>query len=262
MSPVLATVALYSLIIVLGALAGAVVVVLNDRPTHLVRFLAFAAGVMLGAAFFHMLPEAYSGGGWWAFALVPAGFAFLLVLERYLVAHAGEDLSHGDTVAGTGQVVHPGHVLGLTAFLGLSTHTLFDGIALGSAVEEGVGGMAMLAIVAHKVPSALSLASILKTEGRSRVSILSLSTLYGMMVPAGALLYFLFDAMLQFESLAAKALAFSAGTFLYIAVSDLLPHVHRHGKDQPGRNVLALFVGLLLMFLLARLMGHPGHPEH
>lgn len=165
-------------------------------------------------------------------------------------------------MAGTGHSVHPGHVLGLTAFLGLSTHTLFDGIALGSAVEEGVGGMALLAIVAHKVPSALSLASILKTEGRSKVSILSLSTLYGMMVPAGALLYFLFDAMLQFESLAAKALAFSAGTFLYIAVSDLLPHVHRHGKDQPGRNVLALFAGLLLMFLLARLMGHPEHPGH
>ena len=258
MSPVLASVALYSLIIVLGSLAGAVVVVWNERPTRLVRFLAFAAGVMLGAAFFHMLPEAYSGGGWWAFALVPAGFVFILVLERYLVAHAGEDLP-GDHMSSTGAPAQPGQVLGLTAFLGLSTHTLFDGIALGSAVEEGVGLMALLAIVSHKVPSALSLASILKSEGRSRASILSLSTLYGMMVPAGAALYFLFDAVLNFESLAAKALAFSAGTFLYIAVSDLLPHVHRHGKDHPGRNVVALFFGLLLMFLLAQWLGHPGH---
>lgn len=259
MSSVLAAVALYSFIIVLGSLLGAVVVVWNERPTQLVRFLAFAAGVMLGAAFFHMLPEAYSGGGWWAFALVPAGFVFILVLERYLVAHAGEDLP-GDHMSGTGAPAVPGQVLGFTAFLGLSTHTLFDGIALGSAVEEGVGLMALLAIVSHKVPSALSLASILKTEGRSRGSILLLSTLYGMMVPAGAALYFLFDAVLNFESLAAKALAFSAGTFLYIAVSDLLPHVHRHGKDHPGRNVLALFAGLLLMFVLAQWMGHPaGH---
>ncbi|MFP2909833.1 ZIP family metal transporter [Pyxidicoccus sp. 3LFB2] len=259
MSSVLATVALYSVIIVLGSLAGAVVVVWNQQPTQLVRFLAFAAGVMLGAAFFHMLPEAYSGGGWWAFALVPAGFVFILVLERYLVAHAGEDVP-GDHMSSTGEPAQPGQVLGLTAFIGLSTHTLFDGIALGSAVEEGVGLMALLAIVSHKVPSALSLASILKAEGRSRASVLLLSTLYGMMVPAGAALYFLFDAVLNFESLAAKALAFSAGTFLYIAVSDLLPHVHRHGKDHPGRNVLALFGGLLLMFLLAQWMGHPaGH---
>lgn len=256
---VLATVALYSLIVVVGALLGALVVLWNTRPTHLVRFLAFAAGVMLGAAFFHMLPEAYEGGGWWAFALVPGGFVFLLVLERYLVAHAGEDLP-GDHMSGSGRPpAQAGQVLGLTAFLGLSTHTLFDGIALGSAVEEGVGLMALLAIVAHKVPSALSLASILKTEGRSRSSILLLSVLYGLMVPAGALLYFAFDAVLRFESMAPKALAFSAGTFLYIAVSDLLPHVHRHGKDQPGRNVLALFVGLALMFALARLMGHPAH---
>ncbi|NTX00688.1 ZIP family metal transporter [Myxococcus sp. CA051A] len=256
---VLATVALYSLIVVIGALLGAMVVLWNQRPTQLVRFLAFAAGVMLGAAFFHMLPEAYEGGGWWAFALVPAGFVFLLVLERYLVAHAGEDLP-GDHMSGSGRSpAQAGQVLGLTAFLGLSTHTLFDGIALGSAVEEGVGLMALLAIVAHKVPSALSLASILKTEGRSRSSILLLSVLYGLMVPAGALLYFAFDAVLRFESMAPKALAFSAGTFLYIAVSDLLPHVHRHGKDQPGRNVLALFVGLALMFGLARLMGHPAH---
>ncbi|MCP3162694.1 ZIP family metal transporter [Myxococcus qinghaiensis] len=256
---VLATVALYSLIVVVGALLGAMVVLWNQRPTQLVRFLAFAAGVMLGAAFFHMLPEAYEGGGWWAFALVPGGFVFLLVLERYLVAHAGEDLP-GDHMSGSGRPpAQAGQVLGLTAFLGLSTHTLFDGIALGSAVEEGVGLMALIAIVAHKVPSALSLASILKTEGRSRSSILLLSVLYGLMVPAGALLYFAFDAVLRFESLAPKALAFSAGTFLYIAVSDLLPHVHRHGKDQPGRNVLALFVGLALMFGLARLMGHPAH---
>ncbi|MCE9667482.1 ZIP family metal transporter [Myxococcus stipitatus] len=259
---VLATTALYSLIIVIGALLGAVAVVWNERATHMVRFLAFAAGVMLGAAFFHMLPEAYAGGGWWAFALMPAGFVFLLVLERYLVAHAGEDLP-GDHMSGHGRSAQQaGQVLGLTAFLGLSTHTLFDGIALGSAVEEGVGLMALLAIVAHKVPSALSLASILKSEGRSRGGILLLSALYGAMVPAGALLYFVFDAMLHFESLAPKALSFSAGTFLYIAVSDLLPHVHRHGKDQPGRNVLALFVGLALMFLLARWVGHPGHPGH
>jgi zinc and cadmium transporter len=255
MSPVLAAVALYSLIVVLGALAGAVVVVWNERPTRLVRFLAFAAGVMLGAAFFHMLPEAYSGGGWWAFALVPAGFVFILVLERYLAAHAGEDLP-GDHMSGHGRPKQPGQVLGATAFLGLSTHTLFDGIALGSAVAEGVGLMALLAIISHKVPSALSLASILKSEGRSRAAILSMATLYGLMVPAGAALYFAFDAALHLESLAPKALSFSAGTFLYIAVSDLLPHVHRHGRDQPGRNVLALLIGLGLMFALARWMGH------
>jgi zinc and cadmium transporter len=242
----------YSLIILLGALAGAMAVVLTRTPTRLVSFLAFAAGVMFGAAFFHMLPEAYERGGFWAFGLVPAGFVFLMVLERFVLTHACEEPPECQ------EHVH-GHTLGLTAFLGLSAHTLFDGIALGSAVKEGVGLMALMAITSHKVPSSLSLASILKTEGKSSSRILVFATLYGLMVPLGAVLYFAFDAVLRFEALAPRALAFSAGTFLYVAVSDLLPHVNRHGKDNRVRNLVALIAGLLLMLALARVAEHPGH---
>jgi zinc and cadmium transporter len=242
----------YSLIIVLGALVGALAVVVTQKPTRLVTFLAFAAGVMFGAAFFHMLPEAYHDGGFWAFALVPAGFVFLMVLERYVLTHACEEPPECE------EHVH-GHALGLTAFLGLSAHTLFDGIALGSAVKEGVGLMALLAITSHKVPSSLSLASILKTEGKSSAHILGYATAYGLMVPVGAALYFAFDAVLRFQRLAPLALSFSAGTFLYVAVSDLLPHVNRHGKDNKGRNLVALAVGLLLMLALARFTEIPGH---
>ncbi|MFY0580246.1 ZIP family metal transporter [Cystobacter fuscus] len=250
--PLAVSLTLYSLIILVGALVGALAVVLTRTPTRLVTFLAFAAGVMFGAAFFHMLPEAYVGGGFWAFALVPAGFVFLMVLERYVLTHACEE------PADCKEHVH-GHTLGLTAFLGLSTHTLFDGIALGSAVKEGVGLMALMAITSHKVPSSLSLASILKAEGKSTSRILTFAMLYGLMVPLGAVLYFAFDAVLRFESLAPRALAFSAGTFLYVAVTDLLPHVNRHGKDNKARNLVALMLGLVLMLALARVAEFPGH---
>jgi len=248
MSPVVATVAIYSVIIILGAIAGAMVVVFTRRPTRLVTFLAFAAGVMLGAAFFHMLPESFHGGGYWAFTLVPAGFVFLLVLERYFLSHTCEEPLDCTE--------HMHHGLGFTAFLGLSIHTLVDGIALGSAVKEGVGLMALIAITSHKVPSSLSLASILKSEGRSSPIILTYAFFYGLMVPAGAVLYFASDAALRFEKLSPWALAFSAGTFLYIAVSDLLPHINRHGKERQGRNLVALVAGLVLMLALARVTEH------
>jgi len=252
MPPIAVALSSYSFFILLGAVLGALTVVATRKPTWLVTFLAFAAGVMLGAAFFHMLPEAYHGGGWMAFALVPAGFVFLLVLERYVLTHACEEPPECEVH------VH-GKSLGLTAFLGLSVHTLFDGVALGSAVKEGVGLMAFLAITSHKVPSSLSLASILKSEGSSTKRILGYSVLYGLMVPVGAGLYFAFDAVLRFESLAARVMAFSAGTFLYIAVSDLLPHVNRHGKDRPGRNLVAMGLGLMLMLALAQVTEHSGH---
>jgi zinc and cadmium transporter len=248
MSSVVATVAAYSLVIILGAIAGAVVVVLTRRPTRLVTFLAFAAGVMLGAAFFHMLPEAFHDGGYRAFTLVPAGFVFLLVLERYFLSHTCEEPLDCTE--------HAHHGLGLTAFIGLAVHTLFDGIALGSAVKEGVGLMAFIAITSHKVPSSLSLASILKAEGKPTSVILLYAVFYGLMVPVGAVLYFISEAVLRIEKFSPWALAFSAGTFLYIAVSDLLPHVNRHGKDRRAINLVALGAGLLLMLALARVTEH------
>ncbi len=244
-----ARIALYSGFIVLGALGGALVPIFAREKSRMITFLAFAAGVMFGAAFFHMLPEAFHGGGYAAFTLVPVGFLFLFLLERYVLVHACEEppdcIEHGH-----------GRALGLTAFLGLSIHTLFDGIALASSVIEGVGLMAFVAIAAHKVPSSLSLAAILKHEGKTSARILLSALAFGLMVPLGAGLYYALTALLSFEAFAAKALAFSAGTFLYIAVSDLLPHVNRHGKDKRFRNVLGLAGGLALMFALTFLPGH------
>ncbi|MCI0570031.1 MAG: ZIP family metal transporter [Myxococcaceae bacterium] len=237
-------VALYSAVIVLGAVAAALVPLYTRAQQGLVWFLAFAAGVMLGAAFFHMLPEAYGeGGGYAAFVLVPVGFVVLFLLERLFFTHPHEEGAH--------------QALGLTAFAGLSVHTIMDGVALGSATLQGVGATAFLAILAHKVPSALSLASMLRAGGRRAGSVLLLCAVYGLMVPLGAAVYLVLQEVLPFETFAPRALAFSAGTFLYIAVADLLPHVHRSAGGQRLRPVLALAMGLALMAGLTRWVVHP-----
>lgn len=237
----------YSGAIVASAFVGALWPVFTDARKRLVLFLAFAAGVMFGAAFFHMLPEAFEAGGAWAVSFVPAGFVALFLLERYVLVHACEEPpeceEHSHTPA-----------FGLTAFFGLSAHTLFDGVALASAVREGIGAMAFLAIVAHKVPSSLSLASILKAEGRSKARVLWLVLVFGLMVPLGALLYFGLEQVAHWPRLTPAALAFSCGTFLYIAVSDLLPHINRHGRDKRLLHICGLLAGLLLMLALSVLI--------
>lgn len=242
-------IALYSALIVIGALGGAVVPLLVERATPIVLLLAFAAGVMLGAVFFQLLPEAFVEGGYAAFAIVPLGFFALLLLERYVLVHFCDEppgcAEHGS--AGTA---------GLATFLGLSAHTLFDGVALGSAVVEGVGLTAVVAIAAHKIPSSLSLAAILRAEGARPATILARAAVYGLMVPAGVALYFAIEALAGVAHLASWALAFSAGTFLYIAVSDLIPHVNRHSRGSKLENVFALALGLATMFIMSMVLRH------
>lgn len=242
---------LYSSLIVLGAVGGALFPIYTERQARLLTFLSFAAGVMLGAAFFHMLPEAFHGGGYAAFTWLAAGFIVVFLLERYVLVHVCEE------PPGCAEHSHP-RGLGLSAFFGLSLHTLFDGVALGSASLEGVGLMTFIAIAAHKLPSSLSLAAILKVENRSRWNILLFVVLLGLMVPLGAMLYLGLDALLDFQAMASKALAFSAGSFLYLAMSDLLPHVNRHGKKDRFKHIAALVAGLALMLALTSLT-HVGH---
>ncbi len=122
-----------------------------------------------------MLPEAYHGAGAYDVRLVAAGFVFLLVLDRYMITHACEEPveceEHRHAQAKS---------MGIAAFLGLSAHTLFDGMALGSAAKEGVG---LTAPARHRLAQgalvSLSLASILKSEGRRTARILGYAVLTG-----------------------------------------------------------------------------------
>src|SRR5215469_12982902 len=84
-------VALFSGVIVAGAMAGALVPLFAGGERRLLPLLSFAAGVMFGAAFFHMLPEAFRAGGYGVFSLVPAGFLALFLLERYVLVHVCEE---------------------------------------------------------------------------------------------------------------------------------------------------------------------------
>ena len=74
------------------------------------------------------------------------------------------------------------------------------------------------------------------------------------MVPLGAALFFFLESTLSLTALAPKALAFSAGTFLYIAVADLLPHLQKGGKDGRLKRIVALGLGMAVMFALARFL--------
>ncbi len=223
--------ALYTVAILAGALVGGALPLVGrvSRSDHL---LSFSAGVMLGAAFFHMLPEAVEGAGAKAtLPFVAVGFMVLFVVERFVLVHAcaepgpevevdgGASIAphphvhvHGD---GTGCEVH---TMGMAAFLGLSLHTLIDGFALGaSSGKAGLGLLVFLAILAHKIPNAFSLSAILRHEGYSRSRALAMNAAFALTIPLGAALYLVLRDLVQAEAFTSFALAASAGTFLHLA---------------------------------------------
>jgi zinc and cadmium transporter len=265
------TLSLYTGAILLGALAGgALPLFARFRRSDLL--LSFSAGVMLGAAFLHMLPEAVEQGGKAAVPFVIVGFLALYLLERFVLVHvcaepgpnrrlstAGAPLphhegerdhdhrGHGDP-DGTGCDVH---TLGLAAWLGMSAHTLVDGFALGAAsASPGLGALVFLAILAHKVPNAFSLSAILLSEGYSRGRAVAMNAAFALMVPVGAGLYVLLRETIRVQQFTSLALAASAGTFLHLALSDILPDLHRRGESK-WRLSAALVAGVAVMAALA-----------
>jgi zinc and cadmium transporter len=231
----------YALSVSAGAMAGAALPFIRPPSRNMgTIILGFAAGVMLGAAFFHMLPAAVELAGYVAFPFLVLGFLTIFLLERYVLVHTCEEPEEGCEV-------HE-HV-GLPTFLALSAHTLIDGLALGVSVGPGLGATVFAALVLHKIPSSVSLSSILIHEKYTRAKALLMSGVFALMVPAGALLYVLLRDAMNLQNLTPRALAFSAGTFLHLSLADLLPQVHRRAGMRLWASV-ALVLGVALMWLL------------
>jgi zinc and cadmium transporter len=262
----LTALALYSGAILVGALAGGALPLLA-RVSRSDLMLSFSAGVMLGAAFFHMLPESVEGADpRTVLPFAAFGYMALLIIERFALVHAcgepgpalalagGPDADHHRHVHGDGTGCEM-HTMGLAAFVGLSLHTIIDGFALGaSSTRPELGALVFLAILAHKIPNAFSLSAILRHEGYSRGKTLLMNGTFALMVPVGAALYVLLRHEVHAERFTSYALAASAGTFLHLASSDILPEVHRRSGAKYSHGA-ALMVGLLAMWALRGLHG-------
>jgi zinc and cadmium transporter len=251
-----------TLIVAVSLLGGMAPLALVFSHTRLQVYLSFAAGTMLGAAFFHMLPEAVEMGGPDTVKWAALGLLALFLLERFFAYHQHEpaavaDHHHHHHHGADGEHVAPALSWGTAAF-GLAVHSLIGGIALASAVvadangEGRVGGMAwgvFLATVMHKPADAMTIVSLMIRAGApSRLAHL-VNLGFALMIPLGAGLFFVGIGRLapsDVEPMTAAALAFSAGTFLCISLSDVLPELHFHQHDRLKLSV-ALLAGFLLM---------------
>ncbi|UCE02076.1 MAG: ZIP family metal transporter [Candidatus Latescibacterota bacterium] len=216
-------------------LGGLIPLLRRWSDAQLKILISLSAGIILGVVFLDLLPQAMDISKHF-FTAVLGGFLLLLALEKFLLIHPHET----EELAG--------RRTGLAAYIGISLHSLLDGVALGSSVMVPTLGPAVLwAIVAHKIPNTFSLTSILIYFGFSRRSVLLLLFMFSLVTPLGGALALLLLRNASQEILG-LAVGVAAGTFLFIATSDLLPHAHSHHEGRHW-NLLAVVAGALLGLL-------------
>ena len=283
MSPFL-TVLLYCLLTMAASLAGGWLPSLI-KLNHLKRqlMMSLVSGVMLGVALLHMLPASLehlksasmAGGAMLAGLLV----MFFLLRVFHVHSHAsndGHDCEHehhqGNTGHGdqTGQGnSHQFSWVGL--FVGLAIHSLLDGVAMSASVTADVfhgasstiflGLGTFLVVFLHKPLDALAITSLMHAADWSSRMRVVVNVLFSMICPLGAILFWFGAEQYTGEQnmLIGIALAFSAGFFLCIALSDLLPEVAFHSHDR-GKLTAAFVLGILLAVAIESMHSHE-HPD-
>lgn len=277
----------YCVMVLIASLAGGwLPLLVHLTHTRLQVAISFVAGLMLGIAMLQFLPhgaeELHSVERAMAWAL--GGFVAMFFLQRFFHFHH-HDMAEGDP----GDCCHHhsephthdhSHTLAEQSAsqlswagtaLGLTLHSLLDGLALAAAVTAGVQGNAglagfgvALAVVLHKPFDAMAVATLMTASGKSRAARQWLNLLFALATPLGAALFFVGAS--QFaesnEVFLGCALAFCAGTFLCIACSDLLPELQFHSHDR-FKLSFALLAGLAVAVMVGLAEGGHGHAhEH
>jgi zinc and cadmium transporter len=234
----------FSLVASVGSLIGGVILIFRENWTRRMLFclISFATGTFLGAAFLGMLPKAMTKAQpstVLAYALL--GIVLFFVLEKFLIwYHCHDDKCEVHSAA-------PYLIL-----IGDAFHNFIDGvvIAAGFTVSIPFGIAASLAIVAHEVPQEIGDFAILLHGGMGKKRALVYNFLSACATIPGALItYGLSHNVERFTPI---ILALAASSFIYIAVADLIPEIHR--KTAPGRGFyqIALIAGGIGVIALLR----------
>jgi zinc and cadmium transporter len=263
----------YCLLIIAASIVGGMIPQWR-RLTHRGMQIAvsFVAAMMLGVGMLHMLGHALteaqrtSDSPERANATVLlwmlAGCVTMFLIERFFCFHhhdietdaAGHVHQHEESCEH-----HHGHdVTWSGAALGLTLHSLLEGVALAASLEHrhdssqlaGLG--TFLVIFLHKPFDSMTIAMLMARGGWSERSRLVVNGLFALAIPLGAGLVFAGLASgAATNAMAVYALAFSAGTFLCISLSDLLPELQFHDHDR-GKLSAALLLGLAVAIGVGR----------
>ena len=248
--PLLATVLALS---VLGSCGGLLVasslLLFNDAlRTRIVPWLvSYAVGALLGVALLALLPDALKElDATTVFGTLLFGILAFFILEKLVLLRHCHEPDECHVHSATAPLV----------IMGDAFHNFLDGAIVCAAVLTSVplGINTAIAVAAHEIPQEVGDVAILLTAGYSRAGALILNVVSGAAGLAGALVTY--AAVGVVPGLRPFVLAFSSASLLYIAMSDLIPDLHRGQIDKNAlRQVLLIAAGIGTIVVFERLAG-------
>lgn len=244
---------------VLSVLAASVFLLLSDtvRAKVLPHGVSFATGALLAVAFWGLIPHAIEEVGvaevQGLSGSIMLGLLVFFILEKLLIwrhCHSGSCEVHGDT--DDHSHAHGAHKsAGTMIIIGDSIHNFVDGVLIAAAflTDVQLGIVTSLAVAAHEIPQEVGDFAILLHSGYSKTKALFYNILASLTtVVGGVLAYYslgdLHDSLPYF-------LALAASSFIYIAVADLIPTLHKKTDIKTSLQQIALiFAGVGLIILL------------
>jgi zinc and cadmium transporter len=207
--------------------------------------VAFAAGTMLGAAFFDTLPEAMEFFGNSTFFYVLIGILIFFSVERYIHWHHCHK-PHAE--------IQPFTYLNL---IGDGVHNFIDGtiIAASYLTNLQVGVISTMAIAFHEIPQELGDFGILIKGGLKPKKALFFNLLSALLCILGGLTTIFFSSM--FKDAIPILLSIAGGGFIYLSLVDIVPDLHKETKlEKIIIETFFLFIGIFIIFILTKFL--PG----
>jgi len=233
-----------NLIISLASLVGVFTLSIKekklDKILHL--FISLSAGVMMGGAFLHLLPEAQEkiSNTTDIYLILLFAFVFFFLIERFLFwrhCHV-----HGKCE------VH--NTFGYMNLVGDGFHNFIDGVVIAGSFMTDIrlGIVTSLAVILHEIPQEIGDFGVLLYSGFSKKKALMANFLVATIAVLGGIVgYFL---SLKIANFISYLLPFTAGGFLYISACDLIPEIRKETNMQKSLTAFGVFlIGILIMYL-------------
>lgn len=221
----------------------------KNEKTFLLVLIGLSAGALFGDAILHLLPEAVEASGFSAAIslYVLLGVIVFFVLEKFVHWHHCHGMPVSETHKGH---EHPKHIAVMN-LVGDALHNLLDGfiIAASYLVSIPLGIATTLAVILHEVPQEIADFGILLYSGLSKKKALFYNFLSSVTAVVGAIIGLIIGS--SSDSFVKIMVPFSAGAFLYIAGSNLIPELQKEvSLKQSAFHVLAMLVGIGIMVAL------------